>query len=157
MDGELSQKRPQFLMVIGTLSVINGIYGMISSVVNAIAPTTIDDRTLEDFFERLEGFSIPFEAFKDDLEVYFLNTLLQMQNIAAASFLFYGLSLFGAMMMLRLSRNGFFLYALAQVGLAVVPAYFGGFNTFGMTSLVMMLVWNGIWIAVYGTQLKHMQ
>lgn len=157
MDERLSDKRPQFLMVIGTLSVINAVYGMISGVINAIAPPAVDDRTLENFFSRLEGFSIPFEAFRDDLEVYFLNTLLQMQNIAAASFLFYGLSLFGVLMMLRLTRNGFFLYAIAQVGLAVVPAFFGGFNAFGTASMVMMLTWNGIWVAMYGTQLKYMQ
>jgi len=156
MDEGLRQSRPQFLMVIGTLSVINGIYGMLSSVVNAIAPPSVDDRTLDDLFERLEGFSVPVETFREDLEVYFLNTLLQMQNIAAASFLFYGLSLFGAIMMLRLQKNGFALYAAAQVGLAVVPAFFGGFNSFGTVSLFMMLIWNGIWIAMYGSQLKHM-
>ncbi len=157
MDEQLAERPSTFLRVIGTLSVVNGVYGMLSSLLSAISPAAVDDQLLEQLLERLEGMRIPFEELRPDLETYFLNTMLQAVNISAASFLFYGMSLIGALMMLRSYKAGFWVYALAQLGLAWVPSFFGGFNTFGWTSFGIMLFWNGIWVVMYATQLKQMK
>ncbi len=157
MDAELETQRPFFLRVIGLLSVINGIYGLISALVNALAPPAVDDRLMDEVLVRLDALHVPFDHLREDIQEYFMNTMMQINNIAAASFLFYGLSVMGAFFMLRLRRKGFIMYSIGQVGLAVVPPLFGGLNAIGWASLFVMGIWNAIWILMYASQLKHME
>lgn len=159
MDEQLSTaetpKPPSFLKVISTLSMINGAYGMISGLANALSPPDVNDQMIEDIFSRLENFSVPLDEVRPQLETFLVNTMLNMGNIGAASFLFYGMSFIGAWLMLRANRNGFMLYIVAQVGLAFVPSFFGGLNTLGWANFAMLMVWNGIWVAMYASQRNH--
>jgi hypothetical protein len=159
MDEQVSrseiQKPPSFLRVITTLSMVNGAYGMVSGRANAISPPDVNDQMIEDIFTRLEGFAVTLDEIRPQLETFLVNTMLNMGNIGALSFLFYGMSFIGAWLMLRANRNGFTLYVVAQIGLAFVPSFFGGLNSLGWANFTMLMVWNGIWVAMYASQRKH--
>lgn len=159
MDEQLSagepQRPPAFLKAIATLSMINGAYGMISGLANAISPPEVNDQMIEDIFIRLESLSVPLEEIRPEMETFLVNTMLNMGNIGASSFLFYGMSFIGAWLMLRANRNGFMLYIVAQIGLAFVPSFFGGLNMLGWANFAMLMVWNAIWVAMYASQRKY--
>lgn len=152
--GEI-RKPPTFLKVLCTLSMINGAYGMISGLANAISPPEVNDRMIEDIFSRLEDFALPIEEVRPQLETFLVNTMLNMANIGASSFIFYGMSLVGAWLMLRANRHGFGLYIVAQVGLAFVPSFFGGLDTLGWANFLILMIWNGIWVAMYAANRRY--
>ncbi len=60
-------------------------------------------------------------------------------------------SLFGAIMMWKLKKVGFYIYAGCQVLSAITPLIFGG------TSGVMGYVFTALFIVLYGLNLKHMK
>jgi len=147
--------RTRFLTILCFLSGLNAIYGIISGIFGAISPVEVDDAFISERFNEIDQFLIPLEGYKEEMHTYFLNLWLSFGNTAAASFLFYGIELIGVVLMFRLNRVGFPLYAASQIGLAFVPAVFGGFSRFGIAVLIFTLIWNGIWMALYATQLKH--
>ena len=144
----------QFFKVICFLSLLNASYGIISGVLGAIAPPEVDQAFIDGFMENFERFDLPMEGFRDQVETYYLNVMLSMGNIAAANFLFFGIEMIGVVLMYRLSRIGFVLYIASQIGLAFIPAVFGGFSDFGISVLVFTLIWNAIWVVMYWTQVR---
>jgi hypothetical protein len=148
-------KRTRFLTVLCFLSGLNAIYGIISGLFGAIAPPEVDQAFIDQLFEQVHQFEIPLEGLKGEMETYYLNLMLSLGNAGAANFLFFGIQLIGVFLMFRLNRVGFALYAAAQIGLAFVPAVFGGFSRFGTAVLIVTLIWNAIWVVMYATQLKH--
>ncbi|MCZ4407530.1 hypothetical protein O3Q51_01820 [Cryomorphaceae bacterium 1068] len=144
----------QFFKVICFLSLLNASYGIISGVLGAIAPPDVDQAFIDGFMERLDQFELPMEGLRDDVKTYYLNLMLTMGNVAAANFLFFGIEMIGVILMFRLNRIGFVLYIASQIGLAFIPAVFGGFSQFGIAVLVFTLLWNLVWIIMYQTQVK---
>lgn len=147
-------KRTRFLSIICFLSGINAIYGIISGLFGAISPPDVDQAFIDELFQQVNHFEIPLEGFKEEMETYYLNLMLSLGNAGAANFLFFGIELIGIILMYRLNRVGFPLYVASQIGLAFVPAVFGGFNTFGSVVLGFTLFWNALWVLAYATQLK---
>jgi hypothetical protein len=128
---------------------------MLSGLTSALAPPEVDDIFINDLFTQIGKYELPIEDLKDEVESYYLNLMLNFGNYGASNFLFCAIQLIGVVLMYQLNRVGFTLYFTAQIGLALTPAFFGGFNTFGQISLGIALVWNGIWVILYATQLKH--
>jgi hypothetical protein len=144
----------QFFKVICFLSLLNASYGVISGILGAISPPDVDQVFIDGFMERLDQFELPMEDLRDEVEMYYLNLMLNMGNVAAANFLFFGIEMIGIILMFRLSRIGLVLYIASQIGLAFIPAVFGGFSQFGSSVLVFTLIWNAIWVIMYQTQVK---
>lgn len=136
------------------MSLLNAGYGLISGILGAIAPPEVDQAFIDGFMERLSQFELPMEGIRDQVEKYYLNLMLSAGNMAAANFLFFGIQMVGVILMYRLSRIGFVLYIAAQLGLAFMPAVFGGFSDFGISVLVFSLIWNGLWVIMYWTQVR---
>jgi hypothetical protein len=155
MDKINIPRRTRTLTTLCTLSMVNGVYGMVSGALNALATHDVDQSTIDSLYERLARFSVPIDGFNEARDAYYLNLVLNMGNLGAASFMCYGVSLVGVILMSRLRRPGFWLYISAQIGLAIVPAIFGGFNVVGQVTLGITLLWNALWIGLYATQLKH--
>ncbi len=155
MAEELMGARPRFLTVLCALSMTNAVYGMLTGLASALSPVDVDDAFLEDLFSRLESLPVVIEDIRPEIETYYMNLMLNMGNLGAANFLFYGINLVGVMLMFRLNKIGFVLYVLAQLGIAFSPALFGGFSRFGQISLGVALFWNAIWVVMYATQLKR--
>jgi len=131
------------------LSLVNASYGIVSGVLGAISPPDVDQVFIDGFLERLNEIELPIESIRDEVEVYYTNTMLSAGNISAANFLFFSIEMIGIIMMYRFNRMGFSFYALSQIGLAFVPAVFGGFNQFGVAVLVATLIWNALWMLMY--------
>lgn len=144
----------QFFKVICFLSLLNASYGIISGVLGAISPPDVDQMYIESFSKQLNSLELPIEGLREEVETYYLNLMLNMGNIAAAKFLFFGIEMIGVILMFRLSRIGFVLYIASQIGLAFIPAVFAGFGTFGTSVLVATLLWNFIWVAIYAVQIR---
>ncbi len=148
-------QRTRFLHVICVLSAAHAIYGVVTGLATAFSPPSVDDQSLNTLLEQLNKFEMPFPELKEQVEKFYVNLMLDMGNYATASFLFYAIQLIGVIMLFQLNRIGFTLYFLAQIGLAANPVIFGGWNLFGQIMLGAALIWNGIWIIMYATQLKY--
>ena len=122
----------------------------------ALSPVQVTESYITEVLQSLQQIPIPMEAVKADMRSYTVNVLLSATNIATLTFLFSFLSLFGVLQMFQLRRRGYFIYIAAQVALAVIPVLFGGFNSFGIATLVANLLWAGLWFLLYGLNLKHM-
>jgi hypothetical protein len=152
---EIVGERSRFLTVLCGLSFVNAIYGITTGLASAISPVDVDEAFLENLFERIGALPLQMEGLQGEIETYYLNLMLNIGNMGAANFLFYGISFIAVLLMWRLNRIGFVLYILAQLGLAFSPAVFGGFNRFGQISLGVALFWNLLWVVMYATQLKR--
>ncbi|MDR2129798.1 MAG: hypothetical protein LBP56_01290 [Odoribacteraceae bacterium] len=73
------------------------------------------------------------------------------------SLLFYLLSVTGAILMFRLRRRGFFLYACAQVALFFVTPYFTSFSSVLLPSFVLSALLVLLFIILYALNLKQMR
>lgn len=147
--------RTRFLHIIAVLSASHAVYGIITGLTNAISPPEIDDEAFNLLIEQINRFEMPIPALKSEVEHFYVNLMLDMGNYGTANFLFYSIQLIGVILMYQLNRVGFPLYVLAQIGLAASPVIFGGWGSFGQIMLVAALVWNGIWVVMYATQLKY--
>jgi len=154
MDEEIMGTRSRLLTVLCMLSLVNGIYGMLTGLSSAISPVDVDDTFLENLYAQLDALPISYESFRGELEDYYLSLMLNLGNLGAANFLFYGISVVGVVLMYRLNRIGFLLYLPAQLGIALAPAIFGGFSRFGLISLGVALTWNAVWVGLYASQRK---
>jgi hypothetical protein len=90
-----------------------------------------------------KSFNIPgTELLMDAKPVFFL-----------VSSLVYAISFSGALLMFNLKKIGFHLYTIAQILLIIAPMYF--FKLPGPSILDVVL--SGIFVVLYGTQLKNMK
>jgi hypothetical protein len=138
------------------LSLVNASYGIVSGIIGAISPPDVDQAFMDGFLARLDEVKLPIESIRGEVEVYYTNIMLSAGNISAAKFLFYSIEMIGIVMMYRYNRMGFSLYVLSQLGLAFLPAIFGGFNQFGSAVMVATLIWNAIWVLVYLLQVRKL-
>ncbi len=64
----------------------------------------------------------------------------------------YAVSIFGAFQMWQLRKRGFHIYLISQILLVIIPMYF-----FKLASpLLADIILSGIFIILYGSNLKHM-
>lgn len=136
------------------LSLLSASYGVISGIMGAIAPPDVDQAFIDELMANLDRRELLVESLRGDVEAYSTNLMLSTGNMSALNFLFFGIQMIGVIMMYRLYRMGFLLYAVAQIGLAFVPVIFGGFNQFGTWVLVVTLIWNSLWILIYGLYVR---
>lgn len=148
-------KRTRFLAILCMLSGLFAIYGMISGLVSALSPPDVDSTFVNQLIEQINQYELPIEAYKDDVESYYIKLMVNFGNYGTAAFLFYSIQLIGVVLMYQLNRVGFALYVLAQIGLAAIPVLFGGLNDFSKLVFGATLAWNTVWVIMYATQLKH--
>ncbi len=142
-------------MVLCALSTIHSVYGILTSLANAIAPPDVDANFISNLSEQLNKFEMPMEGFAEQMEHYYLNLMLNLGNYSAATFLFFSVQLIAVIQMFRMNRVGFALYGIAQAGLLMATVLFASFNLFGQISFGIAFIWNLIWILLYASQLKH--
>jgi hypothetical protein len=78
--------------------------------------------------------------------------LLLIVNLLAT-----GLCLFGALEMRKMRKNGFYLWLTGEVLPIIFSLTIIGFNLMGGIVLISSLLFSGIFIVLYGLQLKHME
>ena len=85
--------------------------------------------------------------------------LLALDNFLAitlSKFIFYALSLVGAIMMFQMKKIGFYLYIAAQVGFLFIGPIFLGWNLFVSIALLFSVFFSLLFIALYAINFKHM-
>jgi hypothetical protein len=130
--------RPNLLMILCILTMVNGGLTLISSIfVGAFFEQFVSIAT--DFAEK---FKIPgLEMITEGQPLFFfVNAVL------------YAVSVAGAVLMWRLKKTGFHIYTIAQILLILAPMYF--FHLPGPSIFDILL--SGIFVLLYSTQLKVM-
>ncbi len=131
-------KRPQMLSILCILTFIGSGLNVFSSLFIA----SFFDAFLVLAEEIGEEFGLPgMEVFLSSTPGFFLITAL----LNSGSFA-------GAIMMWRLRKVGFHLYTIAQILLLIAPMYFLNLQS----PSILDLLFSGLFIILYSTQMKHM-
>ncbi len=167
MENNVSQvvtptKRPTFLTVLCILTFIfgggTGLYSIyeyftfdksypeqvakIEAGLEQMADAGMDSGV---FFEMAENGLIALEKKAENIAL-----------ISLATILFACLSVFGAFMMFKLKKNGFYIYSVANLFWALVPIALIGIEV-GMMSIGIGAGLTILFIVLYGLNLKHMK
>lgn len=143
-------KLPQFLKVLCILTFIAVGLGLVSGLYSLVkAPYALEE--YETMME-MSGGSIPTEGFFGSImEMGYQNALnalpLAITTIGANLF-----CLFGALMMWKLRKVGFYAYVCGQVIAIAVPSILMGFSGWMMLGAIFPLAF----IIMYAVNLKHM-
>lgn len=133
-------KRPTMLTVLCVLTFIGSGFTLLSNLSATLMSASVLD-AVRDFYE-----SAGYGSLYDTMEA----SMLAFKRVAPYMLLFTLVSLFGAIVMFRLKRMGFFLYAAAQLIMLVFPLCFGA--DINILSLFFTL----LFVVLYAVQLKYM-
>ena len=151
------QDRPTLLTVLCILSFIGSGFGVLANLTAIIAVPFLDFFQPSMFnatFSQL-GNNAGDEFIKQALDM----VLIIMDNFLAivlSKFIFYVLSLIGAIMMFQMNRIGFYLYIAAQIGFLLINPFFLGWNIFVGSMMFFPAFFSALFIALYAINLKHM-
>jgi hypothetical protein len=149
--------RPVLLTVLCVLTFIGSGFGVFANLIAMLAAPFLDffqPSMFDEAFSHL-GNNPGNQFIKQALDM----ALLAMDNFLAitlSKFIFYALSLVGAIMMFQMKKIGFYLYIAAQVGFLFIGPVFLGFNMFVISAIFFSAFFSILFIALYGINLKHM-
>jgi len=135
-------KRPEFLTTICVLTFIGSGFGILAGIVSLFMSNPAIVEAMENVMEN-SGQEMP-EMFSQTLE--------HAAAMGSINIVLSIMSLVGAIMMFKLNRTGFYLYALAQVAMLFVAPMFLGFEAFSKWGLIF----TAGFIVMYAVNLKHM-
>lgn len=159
--------RPTFLTVLCILTFLGSGWGIVDSVIDYFSAETAGDaiemveETMDDAMDEIDDNDDMSEKQKDFITNMMGGIIesLTPENIRKSSivnFLSCLLTLFGAILMWQLKRNGYFLYiagiAIMVIGMAVIFKGIIGLAAAGATAFIGVL-----FIVLYGVNLKHMK
>lgn len=164
---EETTMRPTFLTVLCILTFLGSGWGIVDSVIDYFSAETAGDaiemveETMDDAMDEIDDNDDMSEKQKDFITNMMGGIIesLTPENIRKSSivnFLSCLLTLFGAILMWQLKRNGYFLYiagiAIMVIGMAVIFKGIIGLAAAGATAFIGVL-----FIVLYGVNLKHMK
>jgi hypothetical protein len=149
------QERPMFLKVLCILTFVGSGMGILAAIYGALTiETTI--KTLE-FSQGLMGgfnasFGIDYDALLEVTKKWGLTT--QLLNLLGSA-----LCLFGALMMWKLKKSGFYIYVLGQL-LPLIASFglMGGLSSSGLPGLsIIAAIFPVTFVILYAVNLKHLK
>ena len=149
--------RPVLLTVLCVLTFIGSGFGVFANLVAMFAAPFLEfikPSMIEETFSHL-GNNPGDQFIKQALDM----GLLALDNFLAitlSKFIFYALSLVGAIMMFQMKKIGFYLYIAAQVGFLFIGPIFLGWNLFVSLALLFSVFFSLLFIALYAINFKHM-
>lgn len=159
----LPKKRPTFITVLCILSFIgSGGFGLLQSVYQYVTfDQTYPNKVaqIEEGIQKLEDAGMDSGFFYESAQNGLLVLEKTAENLApmtATNVLFALLSLLGIFLMFKLKKNGFYLYAVANLFWMLVPIYFIGMEV-GMMTLGIAGIITILFIILYAVNLKHME
>lgn len=158
---EQNNGRPTFLTVLCILTFIGSGFGLIGGIMNyALAP--VAGEMTSEMMEQMDD-ELATEDINDNAASFIENIMsssIQMaehaSELALISVLGALLSLTGAILMFRLDKKGFYLYAGAQALIVFAPVIFTGINFVSGMSMAMGGFFAALFIVMYGVNLKNM-
>tara|TARA_B100000609_G_C17085980_1_gene366686 strand:+ start:82 stop:600 length:519 start_codon:yes stop_codon:yes gene_type:complete len=152
-------KRPSFLTVLCILSGIYILLGLIGSIQNSFTNMEAQqeqlDQSLEmisDLYSQLGVDENLFDQINNYIQVKSDN--LKFESLLNLVFLL--IEGIGVYFMFLLQRRGFFVYLGAQVGFVIIPVIIQGLNMFSMAEMGVGLFFSGLFVLLYGLNLKHL-
>ncbi len=149
--------RPVLLTVLCVLTFIGSGFGVFGNLMAIFASPFLEflqPSIFEEAFSHL-GNNPGDQFIKQALDMGVL-VLDNFLGITLSKFIFYALSLVGAIMMFQMKKIGFYLYIVAQVGFLFIGPVFLGWNLFVSMALLFSGFFSVLFIALYAIHLKHM-
>jgi hypothetical protein len=153
MEAGVPAKRPQFITVLCILTWIGCGIGLIASVMGYFAVQTAG--AMMDVAAASDPEAMDMAATMPGMEEA-MNAMKYAGISLAVGILGIILCFAGSMMMWKLKKTGFYLYAVGQIVPLVVSAVLIGASAFGGFALVMGAIFPVLFIVLYGLNLKHM-
>lgn len=158
--------RPGFLTVLCYLTLFASSYMMLSAIAGIADPEEMSksmSKSMENwepvFAKALEADPKGQEEFERSMEeVAFANTPSNMRDNSFFSLISNLLTLIGAMLMLRLKKNGFRLYVLGcLIGIVAPLLVFGSDNFLGISHAMLTGISSALFVLLYALKLKYME
>jgi len=145
--GEATPQRPEMLKIVSILSFI-GIGLMILFGILMTFSLALSQETIDEIWPQIVASNPMFEDIESSV---FFHTA----GLMGLSFILFNLgSLIGVMMMWNLNKKGFYIYLAAEILVNFLPFDLG--QEKGAGSYAMNIIIDGIFIALYAVNLKHM-
>ncbi|MEY3541824.1 MAG: hypothetical protein RLZZ204_636 [Bacteroidota bacterium] len=162
----ISPLRPRFLTILCYLTLFASSYMMLSAVAGLSDPEELTktlNKSMENwdmvFSQAMDADPKGKEQFEKAMEdISFANTRSNMRDNSFFSLISNLLTLIGAVLMLRLKKNGFRLYVLGCIIGVVAPIIvFGSGNFLGLSYAMLSGFSSVLFILLYGFKLKYME
>lgn len=158
-DAEQEQ-RPTFLTVLIILtwiSVATSVLSGVFSLINIGSSTDKLEQSME-LFDSMPNESPVMENYIKDYKEFMLVSMEKMYPLNLSNVIIYLIEGFAALLMFNLKRIGFWIYLACQIGLLVVVySFFPSSNVMTMISIVSSLIFSGIFVLLYGLNLKFLK
>lgn len=149
----MPKKRPTFITVLGILSFIGIGISLISGIVNYFSLSAL--ASTGDLFGGIEGGEEMSDAMNSMADAFGMDYSKMATSALVVALLNIPL-LFGVLMMWKLKKTGFYIYAAVEMIQAIMPIIIiGGFA--GGVSSIMYIVIAIAFIIMYAVNLKHMK
>ncbi|MEN9951995.1 MAG: hypothetical protein RLZZ520_263 [Bacteroidota bacterium] len=162
----ISPLRPRFLTILCYLTLFASSYMLLSAVAGLSDPDELTktlNKSMENwdmvFSQAMDADPKGKEQFEKAMEdISFANTRSNMRDNSFFSLVSNLLTLIGAVLMLRLKKNGFRLYVLGCIIGVVAPIIvFGSGNFLGLSYAMLSGFSSVLFILLYGFKLKYME
>ena len=162
----ISPLRPVVLTILCYLTLFASSYMMLSAFAGVFDPEEVTkafNKSLENwetvFGKTLEADPAGKEQFEKAMEEFsYANTRSNMRDYSFFSLVSNLLTLIGAVLMLRLKKNGFRLYVLGCIIGVISPMIvFGAGNLLGLSYAMFSGFSSVLFILLYGFKLKYME
>jgi hypothetical protein len=152
MGMEQPKKRPTFITVLGILSFIGIGFSLIGGIVNYFSLSAL--AATGDLFGGMQGSEEVGAAMNSMASVFGMDYTKMATSALVVALLNIPL-LFGVLMMWKLKKTGFYIYAAVELIQAIVPIIIIGGLTGGLSSILYIIVAIAF-IIMYAVNLKHM-
>lgn len=155
-DPNTTGKRPTLLTVLCILSFVWTGFSIIGGGVGYVGLKMISSGTLEEMVAQTGDQNALKQL--EDAQAKLAETGLtaaQLENLTLIGVALSVVALIGVVMMWRLKRKGFLVYAIAQVASIISPLLLGGKLDMSASGIFFMGL-TVLFVILYGTQTKHM-
>lgn len=166
LPSPISPMRPRFLTILCYLTLFASSYMLLSAIAGLSNPEELT-KTLNNsmeswdmvFSQAMEADPRGKEQFEAAMEeISFANTRSNMRDNSFFSLISNLLTLIGAVLMLRLKKNGFKLYVLGcLIGIIAPLIVFGPGNFLGVSYAMLSGCSSALFILLYAFKLKYME
>lgn len=148
-------QRPTMLSVLCILTFIGSGWSVLSGLFSLIGGGN-SEQSMQTMYSMINGnpdLANMMQSMMETLQVMATHA----KSIGMINLVLSVISLLGAIMMFRLKRLGFYLYAAAQVVMLFILPYFAGFSFLVVAMFAVSAVFSAIFIILYAVNLKHLK
>ena len=157
--------RPTFLTVLCILTFVVSGYHFVQGLIGIFINKSVDTATFNEMSEQLyesmeqmDGEQQQFmQSFIDSIQVTINAIIENAVAIGVFEMLASALGIFGAILMFKLNKKGYYLYILAKIVGVIAPLVIIGFNVLTISIYSFIAFIGIIFIVLYGLNVKYMR